>query len=69
MTDAHADPRRRLPPLFGALLGTPIAWVVAELWLAAYTDAMHVLAAAAGLSAGSMAGVAVGAVISKDTRP
>jgi hypothetical protein len=68
MSDA-TDSRRRLLPFFGALLGAALAWGVSELWLAAYTDEMHLLAAIAGLSGGSMAGVAVRSVMFKDSRP
>lgn len=68
MSTMQVDPRRRLPPFFGALLGAAIAWLAAEVWLSAYTDALHVLAAAAGLSAGAMAGVAVRSIIFKDVR-
>lgn len=66
MSDARVDPGRRLPPFFGALIGAPLAWVIAELFLAAYTDALHILAAMAGVSAGFMAGVAVRWVVFKD---
>ncbi len=66
MKDTQSDPRRRLPPFVGALIGTPLAWGIAEIFLAGYTDGMHILAAISGLSVGWMAGVGVRSVVFKD---